>query len=303
MIMLMVSKKLLIGLTLVLATGCGSKGTDAPARHAVNDTQLRQIPDSSKSPTTPASGDPGPNGMTFTLIRSKNVTFQMGSPESEVKRYADEKLHAVTFTHDYEIQTTDVTQDQWVKVMGSNPSNYKAQMDCPNHYRADFGGICPNTPVDKVNWNDTQVFIKKLNEHAQGCSYRLPTEAEWEYAARAGSTTAYYVGKDTTVLHDYEWFFPAPGIRSNPEVGQKKPNPFGLYDMTGNVAQWVNDWYAQYSDRATIDPTGPNSGSFRVVRGATRDDWLEFLRSAKRGSDLPDERNPYVSFRLVRICK
>ncbi|MCP4349040.1 MAG: SUMF1/EgtB/PvdO family nonheme iron enzyme [Desulfobacterales bacterium] len=251
--------------------------------------------------------------MTFNLIPAG--TFMMGSPEDEPGRQSDETLHQVTLTKPFYIQTTEVTQGQWKSVMGENPS-----------YFSNCGYDCP---VEQVSWNDVQVFITELNKMGEG-TYRLPTEAEWEYAARAGSTTAFangdITGTVTTGGCDYDsnlnamswycwnscvsyaggvdwssqswWVCPLGTQLGTQPVAQKQPNAWGLYDMHGNVIEWCRDWYGDYPAYAT-DPTGPEFGSERVLRYGSWNGNAWFCRSASRGDYPPDKWSRSIGFRLV----
>lgn len=165
--------------------------------------------------------------MNFKLIKAG--TFMMGSPKDENNRFEDETQHEVTIDKDFEMQTSPVTQEQWEGIMGNNPSYFKGK----------------DLPVETVSWDDVQEFIKKLNDKNDGYTYRLPTEAEWEFAARGGTTTAYSFGDDPSQSSDYAWFSKNSEGTTHP-VGMKKPNPFGLYDMHGNVWEWVQDEYKEY---------------------------------------------------------
>ncbi|MBN2110118.1 MAG: formylglycine-generating enzyme family protein, partial [Methanosarcinaceae archaeon] len=159
-------------------------------------------------------------GMEFVLIPAGN--FRMGSPSGEEDRYDNEgPVHEVTIGQAYYFGTYEVTQEQWVEVMGSNPSYFKGD----------------NNPVEQVSWNDVQEFVEKLNEIEGTDKYRLPSEAEWEYACRAGTTTRYSFGDSESNLGEYAWYNDNSGGKTHP-VGQKKPNPWGLYDMHGNVWEW-----------------------------------------------------------------
>ncbi len=237
----------------------------------------------------------------FAFIRAG--TFQMGSPSSEKDRYDDEVVHSVTLTKDFEIQQTEVTQAQWFLVMGYNPSYFKKKENCSEDYlEIKSTGLCPNHPVETVSWNDAQDFIKKLNEGNDGYNYRLPTEAEWEFASRGGTQTAYSFGDDTGYLRDYGWYYENSGSQTR-AVGNKKANQYNLYDMHGNVWEWTQDWYANYSSGSQRDPVGAASGSARVFRGGCWSDVGQSLRSAFRYSWGPGFRNFNVGFRLVRTAK
>jgi formylglycine-generating enzyme required for sulfatase activity len=177
-------------------------------------------------------------------------TFQMGSTNGN----SDERpVHTVNITKAFYMQKTEVTQGQWRAVMGTNPSWF-----------SDCGDTCP---VEQVSWNDIQGFLTALNAMDPGKNYRLPTEAEWEYAARAG-TTGDYGG--TGVLDQMGWYSDNSGSQTHP-VAQKQPNHWGLYDMHGNVWEWVQDWYSAtyYSVSPTNDPQGPATGTSRVLRGGS----------------------------------
>ena len=214
--------------------------------------------------------------------------FLMGSPKGEGGRKSDETQHEVQISRGFWIGKFEVTQGDWWRVMGENPSNFKY-----------CGGGCP---VEKVSWNDTQDYIRRLNglESARGFRYRLPTEAEWEYAARAGTAGPRY-GK----VYDVAWsWFSSIGsdssLRTYP-VALLQANRWGLYDMLGNVREWTADWYGRYPAGPASDPRGPATGSDRVLRGGSfRSARTRGLRSANRRSNPPDRRRDDIGFRLVR---
>jgi formylglycine-generating enzyme required for sulfatase activity len=222
-------------------------------------------------------------GMKFVLISPG--TFMMGSPANEKDRDIDEVHHQVTLTKGFYLQTTEVTQEQWRRLMGSNPSHFK---DC--------GGDCP---VEMVSWDDAQEFIKKLNKIGKTYKYRLPTEAEWEYACRAGSTTAFANGdeKDLTTIG---WYRSNSGEKPH-RVAQKDPNAWGLYDMHGNVWEWCQDWFGDAQAESVTDPVGPTSGSKRVVRGGSWGEDARFCRSAFRFNKTPTVRWDVVGFRVIKM--
>jgi len=229
-------------------------------------------------------------GMEFVSI--KPGSFIMGSPSSEHGHLNNERQHKVTLTKGFYMQTTEVTQGQWEAVMGSNPSHFK---NCGD-----------NCPVEKVSWNDAQEFIRKLNRKERTNRYRLPTDAEWEYAARAGSTTAFANGVISELRCGYDlnldamgWYCGNSGKRTH-RVAGKKPNRWGLYDMHGNVWEWCQDWYEKnYPSGSAIDPTGPSSGSYRVYRGGSWSNRARRCRSASRLRNEPGNRDNYLGFRLV----
>jgi formylglycine-generating enzyme required for sulfatase activity len=195
----------------------------------------------------------------------------MGSPSNEPERDNDESQRSVVISDAFYMQTTEVTQGQWRKVMGSNPSSFKY-----------CGDDCP---VEQVSWNDVQEFIRKLNSMEGTEKYRLPTEAEWEYAARAGTTTAYSFGDSGSELGDYGWYDRNSGNKTHP-AGQKRANPWGLYDVHGNVWEWTQDIY--------------KGGSGRVIRGGSWYGSARYCRSAYRSSGDPGFRDRYLGFRLAR---
>jgi len=258
-----------------------------------------------KTPTAyvPPSGSDFTNslGMSFKLIPAG--TFMMGSPTSEWGRNTDETQHQVTLSKSFYMQTTEVTQGQWKAVMGSNPSYFTACGD--------------NCPVEQVSWNDVQTFLTAMNSRGEG-TYRLPTEAEWEYAARANSTTAFYNGGITYTGTGYSpvdpnlnligWYYgnctvtytPNSSGKGTHQVGQKQANAWGLYDMTGNVWEWCQGWYGTYPTSAVTDPTGPSSGSYRVMRGGSWNNYAQNCRSAYRPSYSLSSRSSQLGFRLVR---
>ena len=180
-------------------------------------------------------------------------TFIMGSPEHEPGRRSDEMQHEVTLTKGYFIQTTPVTQEQWKEVMGGNPSNFLQE-----------GGDCP---VERVSFNDCQEFLRRIN-HKGRHLYRLPTEAEWEYACRAGASTSFFNGEITKklfwrldpCLDAIGWYFGNSEKKTHP-VAEKQPNAWGLFDMHGNVCEWCQDWYGKYPTMPRRDPQGVTLGS------------------------------------------
>ena len=207
--------------------------------------------------------------------------FKMGSPASEKERSDNEKQHEVTLTKLFYIGKHEVTQEQWESVMGKNPSTTKGA----------------KLPVTNVSWEDCQEFIKKLNKKTDG-GYRLPTESEWEYACRAGTSTAYSFGDKITPK---EANYSGSKIDKPVAVGSYKPNAFGLYDLHGNVWEWCEDWYADYTAEAVTDPKGPAKGEYRVLRGGSFYYGVSFARSSLRDFGTPTYRDYYFAgFRLAR---
>ncbi len=234
----------------------------------------------------PDTGKSFTNSLGMKFVPIPAGTFIMGSPPNEPgERFDSQTQHKVTLTKGFYMQVTEVTQGQWKAMMGNNPSGFK---------------ICgENCPVENVSWNDVQEFIKRLNQKEKIRKYRLPTEAEWEYAARAGSSTTYYFGDDVNELDQYAWYKDNSGGKTHP-VGELKPNSWGLYDMYGNVSEWCQDWFGTYPYNDIVDPTGPNTGSYRVNRSGCWDvPSTRCCRSAKRSCDSPDTGYVCIGFRLV----
>ena len=220
-------------------------------------------------------------GMEFVLIPAGK--FWMGSADDDRAADSDEKpRHEVTISQAFHLGKYPVTQAQWQAVMGTNPSEFEG----------------PDRPVENVSWKDAQTFIAKLNALEGHGRYRLPTEAEWEYACRAGSETAYSFGDDAGELGNYAWYSGNSGRKTHP-VGQKQPNAWGLYDMHGNVEEWVQDWKGKYSSGAAVDPQGPEAGERRVLRGGSWNYGAEGCRSAHRIRFRSDYRADYYGFRLA----
>jgi formylglycine-generating enzyme required for sulfatase activity len=245
--------------------------------------------ESEKVSATPQGGYTNSIEMSFALISAG--TFTMGSPLNELGRDDDETQHEVTLTKSFYLQTTEVTQGQWRAVMGYNPSSFS---DCGD-----------NCPVEEVSWRDVQQFITKLNEREATDTYRLPTEAEWEYACRAGSTTAFANGDITETGCGYDPNLDAMGwycynsSETHP-VAQKAPNAWGLYDMHGNVWEWCMDWYGDYPTDPVTDPIGPTSGTDRVMRGGSWTSDARNCRSAYRNAGYPDDYYDDYGFRVVK---
>ena len=274
-------------LVLVSWTGCGDD--DSPTG-------------GTDPPTTITAELPG--GAQLEMVWIAPGAFTMGSPQNEIDQlyidadwdtdsFSDEgPQHEVVISEGFYLGKYELTQGQWEAVMGSNPSKYKGA----------------NRPVEQVSWYDVQFFVQELNQFAGSSVYRLPTEAEWEYACRAGTATRWSSGDDESQLTDYAWYggnnsFSGVYMQDTlgtKDVGTKLPNPWGLYDMHGNVDEWCQDWYGAYSNRSQVDPTGPATGSYRVYRGGGFLDDAIYVRSASRYMDLPGESYNYVGFRLLR---
>ena len=203
-------------------------------------------------------------------------TFIMGGDDSSDQM----PTHSVTLSS-YYICKYEVTQALWRAVMGSNPSNFKGN----------------NLPVENVSWYDCQTFIKRLNSYT-GRNFRLPTEAEWEFAARGGNYSRHYKYSGSNYIDDVAWYIDNSNKRPHP-VGAKQPNELGLYDMSGNVGEWCSDWDGSYSSYSQTNPTGPNSGSFRVNRGGFWRYNARYCRTPERNSNTPDYCVNTIGLRLV----
>ena len=227
----------------------------------------------------------GGKGMVTQRMRwIKPGEFMMGSPEGEEGRWSDESpAHSVKLTQGYWMADSQVTQELWMAIgRGENPSDFKGE----------------SNPVENVSWVDCQAWFKKLCKHHKSLQPSLPTEAQWEYACRAGSTGAYCFGDDPKELPKYGWFGENSEYKTHP-VKQLQPNGWGLYDMHGNVWEWCSDWNDKYASSAQSDPTGPAKGTYRVLRGGG---WLSparHLRSACRFGDDPGNRVNGLGFRLL----
>ena len=221
-------------------------------------------------------------GETFKMMRVGRGTFTMGAtPEQEEPFDQETPAHCVTLTCDYYIGETEVTQELWQAVMGNNPSLFEGD----------------NLPVDCVSWIDCQEFISKLNQMT-GKTFRLPTEAEWEFAARGGNKSNGTQYSGSTNLEEVAWYDGNSDNKTHP-VATKKPNELGLYDMSGNVLEWCQDWNGDYSYRTQIDPTGPPTGSGRVSRGGSWEVSATYCRVAYRENWFPGTRYYTLGFRLV----
>lgn len=217
----------------------------------------------------------------------------MGSPTNEKGRGDEEVQHAVT-VKDFYMGKYEVTQSEWVKVMGNNPSRFNN---------------CDQCPVENVSWNDVRAYIKKLNVQT-GKKYRLPTEAEWEYAAREGGKNVRFgngkyiadpaeMNFDAKTYGDYVYAKKGTYRAKTTPVGSFQPNALGLYDMSGNVWEWCSDWYGDYRTTTQTNPTGPEKGTYRVIRGGSWFLEAKLCRVSSRTGDTPLNRSDYLGFRLA----
>ncbi|MBI5690331.1 MAG: SUMF1/EgtB/PvdO family nonheme iron enzyme [Verrucomicrobia bacterium] len=227
-------------------------------------------------------------GVAFTFVQLPAGRFVMGSPDNETGRARDEgPQREVTLSQSFWLGKYEVTQAQWLAVMKANPATFQDYATSEAH------------PVEGVSWLDVQEFVARLNTRGLG-RFRLPTEAEWEYAARAGSADRFPWGEDRNfgALAQHAWFYPRAEGRSHP-VGGKQPNPWGLHDLFGGVWEWCADWYAPYPSGPAVDPQGPAEGTDRCIRGGSWFNEPEALRSANRHRHPPESRQTNLGLRLV----
>ncbi|MDR2442684.1 MAG: formylglycine-generating enzyme family protein [Deltaproteobacteria bacterium] len=222
----------------------------------------------------------------FTFVKIPAGSFTMGYGEGFFGDGEYEKPgHQVKITKAFYLSAYEVTQAQWSQVMGTNPSNRRR---------------APTNPVENVSWNEANEFLAKLSQ-IDGRKYRLPTEAEWEYAARSGSNTAYHFGNDPAKLSEYGWCGESFLEGGSHPVGQKKPNAFGLYDMNGNLSEWVEDWFMEkyYFDSPANDPKGPGLGTDKVHRGGAYNSDPKVCQSAWRDFEDPATHSESISLRIA----
>lgn len=230
---------------------------------------LNQIPLSNRTFTV--------NGVTFVMVGVTGGTFKMGNDNGD----GDEKpVHSVALSS-YYIGKTEVTQALWTAVMGNNPSYHKGN----------------NLPVEQVSWDDCLEFIKKLNELTNE-NFRLPTEAEWEFAARGGIKSRSYIYSGSNKIEDVAWYYSNCDHETHP-VATKAPNELGIYDMSGNVWEWCYDWYAYYPDSVQINPTGPTLGSYRIARGGSWNYDEQSSGTTYRFNDTPVDVFMSIGLRLA----
>jgi len=288
----------LVAFLLVALTGGCGQGRDktGPAEAEKPQIDPPQYPPGVDRTISLDLGD----GVTMELALIPAGEFMMGShesPEAVTKAFGlpeeavaflkrEHPQHRVKITKACYMGRYEVTQEQWQAIMGSNPSRFKGARN----------------PADSVSWNDCQAFLTRLNEKLANTSmkFSLPTEVQWEYACRAGTTSRYSFADDKASLEEYAWHRGNSGRKTH-AVGQKEPNAWGLYDMHGNLWEWCQDWYESdyYGKSPTDDPTGPTAGSQRVIRGGSWNLSPWSCRSADRDGNEPDTRGSALGFRVV----
>jgi formylglycine-generating enzyme required for sulfatase activity/predicted Ser/Thr protein kinase len=243
-----------------------------------------QVDPPAELPSRPSHGDRFVNSIGMELVYIGPGNFMMGSPDGDGE-LDEHPRHVVTLTCGFYMGRTAVTQAQWKAVMGTNPSKFKGD----------------DLPVEQVSWHDAMAFCKELS-YREGRTYRLPMEAEWEYASRAGSLTRYYFGDAEEQLDRYAWYHVNSGGETH-SVGAKAPNGWGFHDMYGNVWEWCQDWYGDYPSGTAIDPSGPPTGSCRLLRGGSWDDDANYCQSSFRFWSAPDYCVGYIGFRVCLDVK
>jgi formylglycine-generating enzyme required for sulfatase activity len=270
--------------------------------------EVSRKPEVTRPPAAPPMWTSLSTGMKFALIPAGD--FEMGSADGD---YDEKPPHPVKISKPFYLGIHEVTQGEYKKVMGNNPSWFSAGGGGKDNVA---GQSTDRHPVEQVSWKEAIAFCNKLSERdglkpyyrseegepLGGDGYRLPTEAEWEYACRAGSTTKYSFGDDESLLKQYAWYDESFSTGKTHPVGQKQPNAFGLYDMHGNVWEWCWDWFGgdYYNKSSNIDPINANPGTDRVLRGGSWDDVAAGLRSSDRGGIGPALRYGSIGFRLAR---
>ena len=349
-------RAMLIGLLVMGACGCGSDDAATPEQPASTPTASKPVDDPKPAAKTPdvvtplpdvatvnktltpaqsAVGDPIENSIGMVLVPIPAGELMMGSPESEEGRSDRETQHRVTLTKPFYLGATEVTIGQFRQFVLAESYRTEAETDGGGGYGFNtatgrFEGPDPkytwknsgfaqtdDHPVVNVSWNDAQAFCKWLSAK-EGVTYRLPTEAEWEYACRAGSTTMYQTGDDPeglvsvgnvldasakaqlTEYPDLSYLSANDGYAFTAPVGRFRANPWGLYDLHGNVNEWCQDWDGEYPSGDVTDPVGPGAGSHRVDRGGSWDDFAGICRSAYRSRGSPSRRDSFLGFRVLR---
>ena len=264
---------------------CAAEAGYAEAISFCDEMGLQFTPKAPQPTTTTASGQLKfeVGGVSFTMVAVEGGTFTMGATaEQGSVAYDREKPAHQVMLSSYIIGQTEVTQELWLAVMGSNPSSFTGDLQ---------------RPVESVSWNDCQTFITKLNQMT-GKNFRLPTEAEWEYAARGGNRSQNYIYAGSNNFGDVAWYSGNSSSTTHP-VATKAPNELGLYDMSGNVDEWCQDWNGSYSSDAQANPTGPLTGSNRVIRGGCWYFIAGNCRVSNRANSVPSNTLSIVGLRLA----
>ena len=264
----------------VIQDNVSTSSTSSSQSETTTATGFSSTPSLSSSSNTISI--PVKNGITIDMVKVEAGTFMMGAT-SEMQNPLDREkpVHQVTLTNDYYMGKYEVTQALWQAVTGKNPSYFKGD----------------DLPVERVSWKDCQKFISKLNSMT-GRKFRLPTEAEWEYAARGGKKSRVYQYSGSSNISDVAWYDGNSGSKTHP-VGKKQANELGIYDMSGNVWEWCQDWYGSYVSTSQTNPSGANSGSYRVYRGGSWRYDAKFCRSSNRSSFTLGYRASILGLRLV----
>lgn len=260
-----------------------------------------QSPASAQADTAKTEAEIYTNSIGMQFIRIPAGTFMMGAPEDDKEAWNFAKpQHEVRISKPFYLGVFEITQQQWEAVMSSNP--YTLPRSNPYYHLPGMAARLtrPTNPAT-VSWSDAQEFISRLNELEGHSRYRLPTEAEWEYAARAGTQTRYSFGNDRDELERYAWYGEGFISGSTHPVGQKQPNPWGLYDVHGNAWEWVQDWYSPdyYAQSPSVDPTGPARGVGRVVRGGSWHHTADSWRTSFRKEYKPGYRGISIGLRVA----
>lgn len=282
-------KRFIILTTIIIAICSTAMAQGIGAQRKIKDDKKREKIETNNHNTKPRPQQqepvknkttaPEPQLPKIEMVYVSGGTFMMGADDNDA--YSDEKpVHSVTLSS-FQIGKYEVTQRLWKAVMGTNPSGFKGD----------------NLPVENVSWEDAQEFIRKLNA-ITGKNYRLPTEAEWEFAARGGNSSYGYKYSGSNNIDNVAWYYGNSGSKTHP-VGTKSPNELGIYDMAGNVWEWCQDRYGIYNSGSQTNPHGPSSGSYRLIRGGS---WLNdawYCRVASRNYYPPGYRNNPLGLRLA----
>ena len=288
----------LLSCTIACAQGSDSMRPGHEPGHnkpSVNNSQKTKVgisPTIGKANYTPNVKTFYANGVSFDMVEVRGGTFRMGATSeqgSDVSR--DEKpVHSVTLSG-YYIGKTEVTQELWQAVMGTTLTDFASQLGVCTY------GVGDDYPMYFISWDDCKEFIGMLNEITQ-MNFRLPTEAEWEFACRGGNNSRGYKYSGSNYIDNVAWYWDNSGKKTHP-VATKLPNELGIYDMSGNVWEWCSDWYDKYSSGAQANPTGPESGSCRVFRGGGWGSYAGYCRSSNRGYNTPTHRHDRLGLRLA----